>query len=454
MTESQMILQGGAVVTPDGLLTADIAVRAGVIRAIGRDLDGPADAAIVDVSGLTVMPGFIDPHSHLWEAGFMSGPDFADSTASAAAGGITTVIDMPLTVPEVLDADLLRQKAELGRRTSHVDFALHGGVSPDHFADLEGLWRAGCTAFKIFTCDTGCPMAGVIEDADLLQALTIIGSFDGLATFHAENNELLVSNLARLKAEGRTDNRTFTDWRNETVELEAINRILFYAGRTETRVNIVHVTSPEGVTMVQRARALGVKATAETCPHYLYLTEDDIAERGAWVTCAPPMRGRAAREGMRDLVASGNILTVGSDHGPVDPALKERGSNNILNGQPGMPGNETMVPLMLNLVAEGRLTLERLAELSAEAPARLYGLYPRKGTIAIGSDADFTIVDPNHAWTISQAELIGKTGWTPYEGLPVRGRVAKTIIRGRVVAENGRVSSEPGRAEFIARAGA
>jgi allantoinase len=453
MTGSDKLIKGGIIITPGGRFAADIAVRDGVIRAIGRDLGVLGGLDVIDVTGLAVMPGVIDPHSHLWEAGFMSGPDFADSTASAAAGGITTVIDMPLTVPEVLDADLLREKAALGQRTSHVDFALHGGVSPDRLADLEGQWRAGCTAFKIFTCDTGCAMAGVIEDADLLEALTIIGSFGGLATFHAENEELLVSNLARLKAEGRTDNRTFTAWRNETVELEAINRILFYAGRTGARVNIVHVTSPEGVAMVRRARALGVDATAETCPHYLYLTDDDIAERGAWVTCAPPMRGRDAMEGMRDLVAGGDILTVGSDHGPVDPALKERGSNNILNGQPGMPGNETMVPLMLNLVAEGRLTLERLAELSAAAPARLYGLYPRKGAIVVGSDADFTIVDPDHAWTISQAGLIGKSGWTPYEGLAVRGRVAKTIIRGRVAAENGRIVSETGHAAFIPRAG-
>jgi dihydroorotase-like cyclic amidohydrolase len=135
----------------------------------------------------------------------------------------------------------------------------------------------------------------------------------------------------------------------------------------------------------------------------------------------------------------------------VDPALKQRGSNNILNGQPGLPGNETMVPLMLNLAAEGLLTLERLAELTAEAPARLYGIYPRKGAIAIGSDADFTVVDAGQGWTILQEHLIGKAGWTPYEGLSVRGRVAKTIIRGRVVAEEGRIVGETGHAAFIPR---
>lgn len=448
---SEVLVSGGTIVTPRGRLKADIAVRNGRIRAIGEDLSASPEAARIDAGGLTILPGVIDPHSHLWEAGFVSGPDFTDSTASAAAGGITTIVEMPLTVPEVLDVAVFEQKAELGRRTSHVDFALHGGVSPDHFDDLEGMWRAGATALKIFTCDTGCAMRGVINDDDLVEALTRIAGFGGLATFHAENDELLVSNLAKLREQGRRDNAAFTAWRTETAELEAINRILFYAGRIGARVNIVHVTSPEGVRLIRRARAEGVQATAETCPHYLYLTEDDIAERGAWVTCAPPMRGPDAMQGMRDLMRDGDILTVGSDHGPVDPELKRRGHNDVFAGQCGMPGNETMVPLLLNLVAEGRMSLERLAEVSSEAPAKLYGLYPRKGAIEIGSDADFTIVDPAEAWTIAQESLIGRAGWTPFEGLAVQGRVRMTVIRGRIVARDGRVVGEPG-ADFIRRA--
>jgi dihydroorotase-like cyclic amidohydrolase len=252
--------------------------------------------------------------------------------------------------------------------------------------------------------------------------------------------------LARLRGEERRNNAAFTLWHSETAELEAISRILFYARRLGTRVNIVHVTSPEGVRLVQDAREKGVRATAETCPHYLYLTEDDIAERGAWAICSPQMRSRAALEGMRDLVRDGDIITIGSDHGPVDPALKRRGSNDVFAGQPGLPGNETMVPLLLNLVAEGRLTLERLAELTSEAPARLYGLFPRKGAVEIGSDADFTVVDPSEGWTITKDALIGRSGWTPFEGLHVLGRVRMTVIRGRVVARDGQIVAGPGSA--------
>jgi allantoinase len=442
----ELIVRGGTVVTPHGSFEGDIVVRDGRIAAIGQRLEAGPSTPTLDARGLVVLPGVIDPHSHLWEAGFVSGPDFTDSSASAAVGGITTIIEMPLTVPEVLDETVLLDKARLGERTSHVDFALYGGVSPDRLDDLEGIWRAGAAAFKIFTCDTGCAMKGVIDDADLVEAMSRIARLGALACFHAENDELLVANRRRLAALGRRDNAAFCDWHSETAELEAINRILFYAGRLGTRVHIVHVTSPEGLKLVARARREGVRATAETCPHYLYLTEDDIAARGAWVTCAPPMRGVGAKAGLRASLDDGSIATIGSDHGPVDPELKQRASNDVFAGQCGMPANETMVPLMLNLATEGFISLERLAALLAEAPARLYGLYPRKGAIAIGSDADFTIVDPAERWTIRQADLIGACGWTPFEDVTVTGRVKMTVVRGRLVARDGRLAGEPGAA--------
>jgi allantoinase len=445
------IVKGGMLVTPEGRVEADVLARDGIIQAIGRDLAMPADAEVIDVAGLAVLPGIIDCHSHLWELGFMSRDDFEDSTASAAAGGITTVIDMPLTTPEVLDRPSFRTKVALGEKTSHTDFALHGGVSPDRFDHLEEQWREGATAFKIFTCDTGCAMRGVIDDADLVEAMTRIARFDGLAIFHAENEELLVANKRRLLAAGRRDNAAFSEWRSELVELEAINRILFYAERLGTRVNIVHVTSPNGIALIEAARGRGVRATGETCPHYLYLTEEDMLRDGLWAMCAPPVRGADARAGLRAMVASGAVTTIGSDHGPVDPDLKRRGDNDIFAGQFGLPGNETMVPLLLNLVAEGVFPLERLAAVASEAPARLYGLYPRKGAIRIGSDADFTIVDAAARWSLAAADLIGKSGWIPYEGMAVQGRVALTVVRGRVVARDGRLAGPPGTARFIPR---
>lgn len=443
-----VFIANGTVVSHEGRARADILVRDGRIAAIGPDLDKPAGIETVDAEGLHILPGVIDPHSHFWEAGFAAGPDFADSSASAVAGGITTSIDMPLTEPVVIDAASLRAKAALGERTSHVDFALYGGVTPDNRDALAGMWEAGAAALKIFTCDTGSIMAGVIDDGDLAAAMATIAGFGGLAAFHAEDAPLLASNLAAIVQSGKAGNDRFALWHDEAAELAALRRILGHAAALGTRVHIVHVTSPRGVALIDAAAAAGLDASGETCPHYLYLTDADIAARGAWLACAPPMRERAALEGLRLAIAKGGILTIGSDHCPVDPANKRLP---LLDAQPGLPGNETLVPLMLNLVAECALTLERMVELTSLAPARRYGLLPRKGTLSIASDADFTLVDIDRRWTIDGAKLAGRAGWTPFEGLPIRGAVAMTIIRGRVAAMNGRSVGSPGEAQFIAR---
>ena len=177
--KKESLIKGGSVVTPSKIFNADILVRDGIIDAIGLDLSAMAspEAEVIDATGLHIMPGVVDPHSHLWEAGFVSGADFEDSTASAVAGGITTIIDMPLTTPEILDIKSFEEKVDIGLRSSHVDFALHGGVRPSNLCELRSMWDAGATAFKIFTCDTGCAMHGVIDDSDLLATLNTIASF-------------------------------------------------------------------------------------------------------------------------------------------------------------------------------------------------------------------------------------------------------------------------------------
>ena len=314
------------------------------------------------------------------------------------------------------------------------------------------MWDAGAAALKIFTCETGSPMTGVTADADLAAAMATIAGFGGLATFHAESAAILGENLANCRRRGSAGPSAFCEWHDERAECDAIERILSHAGRLGTRTNIVHVTSPRGVALAEAARARGVDVTTETCPHYLYFTADDIGARGLALACAPPMRGEEARKGLRRLLADGTITTYGSDHCPVEPRNKR--ADDFARIQPGLPGNETMVPLLLNLVAMGVLTLERMASLTSEAPARLYGLYPRKGAIAVGSDADFTVVDPDREWTIHASSLVGSAGWTPYEGMAVRGRVEMTIIRGRLVARDGRLVGAPGGGAFIARNGA
>ena len=443
---TSVLIAGGTIVSHGGRRRADILVEDGLIAAIGGGLDRPAGTEIIDAVGLHVLPGVIDPHSHFWEAGFAARPDFTDSSASAVAGGITTTIDMPLTEPVVVDEASFRAKIALGERSSHVDFALYGGVTPDNRDDLAAMWNAGAAALKIFTCDTGSTMAGVIEDEDLAAAMATIAGFDGLAAFHAEDAARLDANFAALGAAGAD---AFSRWHDEAAELAALDRILGHAARLGARVHIVHVTSPRGVARIAAARQAGLSASAETCPHYLYLTDADIAARDGWLTCAPPMRDHRALEGLRQAIADGGIATIGSDHCPVDAANKRLP---LLEAQPGLPGNETLVPLMLDLVSQGVITLERMVELTSLAPARLYGLHPRKGSLAPGSDADFTLVDLDRSWAIRGADLVGSAGWTPFEGRTMRGAVAMTIIRGRIAARHGKPVGPPGAGRFIARA--
>lgn len=447
MAQHDLLVRGGIVVRPTGSAREDVRIRSGRIVETGPDLAIEGEP-LLDAAGLHVLPGVLDAHSHQWETGLASRPDFRDDTASAAVGGIATILDHPLTPPEVLDADRLRAKAELGERTSFVDFALHAGASPDHLDDMAGLWAAGATAFKIFTCETGVPMGGFVTTAARRAVLERVAALDAIALIHAEEQAILDRERARLEREGRTDVAAFGEWRSPEAEAAAVDEMLALAAETGGRVYFVHTSLPEAVEAVAQARRAGTNAWAETCPHYLTLTDDDIRERGHWATTSPPVRDRARREILRGQLSSG-ISAVGSDHGSVLPENKI--GRDAFLGQPGLPGNETMVPILLDLVAQRVVTIERVVALVAENPARLFGLFGRKGAIQTDFDGDLTLVDLAGETVPKATEMIGVAGWTPYEGMRLRGRVEATIVRGRVVARDGRLLLGPGVGGWVPR---
>lgn len=442
-------LTGGTVVSPKGTHAMDIGVRGGKVAAV-LSPDEPAFAReSLDVSGLCVLPGCIDPHHHLWEPGFCAKSDFSDGTRTAIAGGVTTIIDHPLTIPEILDRTTLEEKAGIGEETSYCDFALHGGVSASNHEKLAEMWDAGATAFKIFMCESGSAVEQ-LDDADLLSALRHIGAFGGIALFHAENQRLLDYYEARVRATGRRDPLTLADWRPPEVEVEAINRATYFCEISGAKGVFIHTSVPEGCAIASAAQARGVSVVVETCPHYLYLTTADLAERGPWIKCQPPVRDPGRVQRLWQHLGRGEIVMIGSDHGPVDKALKERGRDDMWAAQGGLPSVETMIPLMLDAVTGGRLTISQVASLTSTYAARWYGLYPRKGIIVPGADADFTVVDLNASWRVEAKNLVGPTGWTPFEGRTVRGRVRFTVIRGCVVAIDGKPTrhARPGYGRF------
>ena len=447
MPDDRLLVRGGTIVAPDRRYRADILIVGGTIAAVGTglDLDGGHE---LDGTGLHVLPGVIDAHSHQWESGFASRPDFRDDTASAAAGGVTTIIDHPLTPPEVLDSARFREKIELGERTSVVDFALHGGASPDRLDDLGGQWEAGATGFKLFTCDTGVPMRGFTRRSDRRAVLERIARLGATALVHAEDQATLDRNRARLAESTDPPGTVFAAWRTAEAEYRAAEEIVALAGEVGARVYFVHTSLPAVADLAADARRRGRPVWTETCPHYLRFTDRDLADRGMWLATAPPVRDEVARSGLIARLDDA-ISVVGSDHGAV---LAERKDvTDPFTGQPGVPGNETLVPVMLDLASGGAISLERMTALLAANPARLFGLHDRKGAIEVGLDGDLTIVDLAATTQPRGSAMVGAAGWTPYEGLTLRGRVVATVIRGRIVARDGRPVVDGGFGRFVAR---
>jgi allantoinase len=441
-----LLIRRGQVVNSAGITAADVRIRSGVVAEMGTDLK-PEGEELIDADGLFVLPGVIDAHTHQWEPAFLSPPDFRDVTASAAGGGITTIIDHPLTRPEVLDAQVFRDKVELGERTALVDFALYAGANPGHLDNMEELWAAGAAGFKFFTCDSGSALRPFLNPSDQRELLHRIRALDAIALVHAEDQRILDQARTRFEAEGRDDLEAFFEWRSPAAEKAAVSAILQVARETGARTYFAHISLPEAAAEIAAAREGGAAVYAETCPHYLTLTQAELLADNAWATSAPPVRDHARRDGLRSQLTN-EISVVGSDH-----CSAPGGDRSAFSSVHGLPGIETMLPLLLDLVNQGVLKLERLVALVCEHPARLFGLAPRKGFLRPGADGDATLVDTSQATVLDKKELVGSAGWTPYEGRRLRGRVVRTIVRGTTVAVDGRPVAARGFGRFVRRTG-
>ena len=441
-----LLIRGGHVVSSAGITAADVRIRSGIVAEVGSDLTPDGEASI-DADGLFVLPGVIDAHTHQWEPGFLSPADFRDVTTSAAAGGITTIIDHPLTRPEVLDAEVFRDKVKLGERTACVDFALYAGMNPGKLVAMDELWAAGATGFKFFTCDSGSALQPFLNPHDQRELLRRIKALDAIALVHAEDQGILDQVRIRFEAEGRDDLEAFFEWRSPAAETAAVGAIFQLALETGARTYFAHISLPEAAAEIAAAREGGAAVYAETCPHYLTLTQAELLADNAWATSAPPVRDHARRDRLRSQLAN-DISVVGSDHCSA-PA----GDRQAFSSVHGLPGIETLLPILLDLVGQGILKLERLVALVCEHPAQLFGLSSRKGFLRPGADGDVTLVDTRRVAVLDAKQLVGSAGWTPYEGRSLRGRVVRTIVRGTTVAVDGRPVAAPGFGRFVRRMG-
>jgi allantoinase len=444
VSSPDLVIRGGTVILPTGARPADIAVSNGVITAIGSEVHGGAE--VIDATDLVVLPGVVDAHVHFNEPGRADWEGWEAGTRGAAAGGVTTVLEMPLNAhPPTTTPAAFDQKLAIASEKSLVDFGLWGGLVPDNLDNLQSLHQRGVVGFKAFMSDSGIDDFHRVPDGILAIGLKTTARLGAIVGVHAESPPLL-------ETTGAPNPIAWCRARPAAAEVDAIRRLLAcMRGAGEgARAHVVHVSCTSGLAEVDAARRKGVSITAETCPHYLAFTEEDFERIGPPLKCAPPIRDVDTREALWQEVLAGRVDLIGSDHSPCPADAKHKGEHDIWQAWGGVAGIQATLPVLLTDGVHARgLSFERVAHLTATAPAQLFGLYPRKGAIAVGADADFAIVDPEQRWTFGAKDLQTKSGVSAYLGREFTGRVVRTIVRGRTVFADGEVSGEPGWGQLL-----
>jgi allantoinase len=426
-----VIVRGGTVVTSSGTALADVAVEDGVIVEIGPGLDEQADE--IDAVGLHVLPGAVDAHVHFNDPGRADWEGVASGSAALVAGGGTCFLDMPLNAhPPTVDAAAFAAKLD-AMRASVCDFALWGGLVPGNVDRLEELAELGVVGFKAFMSPSGIEDFEAADDATLLAGMERAAELGLPVAVHAESPD-------RLLAPAGTGWRDWARSRPRAAEHDAIEKALAFAEQAGCSLHVVHVSTGRGVRLVEEAQERGVDATCETCPHYLFLDEDDAERLGAIAKCAPPLRDRHEQDDLWGELLAGNVLFVASDHSPAPPSMKEGDDAFAVWG--GISGCQSLVPLLLS---DDRLDVSAVARLAATAPAVRFDL-PGKGRIEPGGDADLALVALGEEWTLAAEDLLYRHRHSPYVGRRFRGRVVRTLVRGRAPGEQPArlVRPEPG----------
>ncbi len=441
MSPVDLVVRGGTLVSPEGRTRGGVAIDGGVIVAVGADDALPTARETVDASGRHVIPGVIDAHVHFREPGLEYKEDWQTGSAAAACGGVTTVLEMPNTRPPTATVDALKLKQERAAQKAHVDYGIYGLLGQDNLGELPALAEHGVIGFKCYMGETVGSIPSP-DDGAMLEAFRTIARLGLRVAVHAENNGIMQREIARLKAAGRRDPLAHLDSRPDICAVEAVGRALRFAEATGCRLHVCHESSREVLPLIRDAKRRGVDVTVETCPHYLLLSAEDMGRLGPVLRMNPPVRAAGHAEALWEGLRDGTIDLVSTDHSPH--TVEEKTRTDIWEAISGFPGVETSVPLMLTAVNAGRLSFERYVEVACANPARAWGLHPRKGALAPGSDGDVVIVDMQRTGEIRATDLHSKSKITPFEGLKVTGRPVCTIVRGRVVMRDGALVGAPG----------
>lgn len=435
-----------------------LVIDQGKIASLEEDaFEIPSEAQVLDVSGCLVLPGAIDPHVHFDTPGYEDREDFAHGTRAAAAGGVTTIIDMPDTcVPTVTNVEHLQAKNEAIGKMAYVDYALWAGMSANTLRDddwqdnMAALWDAGVIGFKSYLISGMKTFQdlSVIELGQVMQKATDLGALVGL---HAEDKSIIKARTEELQEEGKNTLQDYYFSRSFPAEIEGVITGLGLAKQTGCALHIVHLGSGKALNHIAKQRSLGVNVTVETCPHYLQFTHEDFESKGAYLKTAPVVKTAEDRDALWHGIIDGHIDFMATDHAPCSEQDKEQ--DNVWNAYGGMPGVELMLPYLFSKgYMKQRISLSQLIDLTSTQAAKRFGLYPQKGCLAVGSDADLVIIDPKNIWAVHGQTMQSKAKWTCFEGMSFVGKIRQTLVRGHVVfdAADG-VVGEPGYGNWVQR---
>ncbi|HEX8707078.1 MAG TPA: dihydropyrimidinase [Pyrinomonadaceae bacterium] len=450
------LIRNGRVVTAVDDYRADILIEGETISVIGARLEMEADR-VIDAAGRLVIPGGIDPHTHmeLPFGGTQASDDFRTGTIAAAYGGTTTIIDFAVqykgqTLTEALD----NWHAKAEGKTA-VDYGFHlitTDLEDDRVPEMHRVMEEGVTSFKLFMAYPG---VFLVDDATIFRAMSAAGERGGLICMHAENGIVINEIIKRALAAGRTAPKYHALTRPTIAEAEGVHRAIAIAEMAEAPVYIVHLSCADSLNQVRQARDRGLPAFAETCPQYLFLSIDDYDEPGfggAKYVMTPPLREKWNQAELWKGLRMDDLQVISTDHCPFCmKEQKELGRDDFSKIPNGAPGVEHRVSLIYNGVVENRLSLNRFVELTSTAAAKMFGLFPRKGTIAVGSDADIVIFDPEKEQTISVATHHMNVDYSAYEGKTIKGSVEVVFSRGRIVIEDGQYKGKAGDGRFLKR---
>ncbi len=421
------------------IIDCNIAIEEGKIEKIGKEAHMPKADEKIDLRGLLVLPGLIDEHVHLRDEGRAYKEDFSSGTDAAAAGGFTTVLDMPNNDPVTMSVERLRNRIELAHRRILVNVGFYSEF-PKNRPEIKDIAAEGAVGFKLFM---GSQVGGLNIDDDeaLKQALKAVAETKLPLAVHAEDRASIAVIEAKLKQAKKTAPTDYLRAHTEVVELKAIQRLLKLNEKINAQLHFCHVTSKEGLATISESKKAKNPVTCEVTPNHLLLSSDEVQRQGSLVIMAPPLRDRTHVDALLKGIENGSVDTIGSDHAPH--SLEEKSASNVWDVKVGVPGLETTLPLLLTLVRKKRLTIDRVVGLLAEKPAEIYGLGDR-GYLEEGKNADLTIIDYNRQFKIDASKFKSKAKFSPYNGWEVYGKPVKTIVNGQVVFEDDEIIAKGG----------